>query len=133
MLAGLGAFSRDGEPDDFAVHHVGVALEHLLKAYLAFLHPALIVDAKDFDSLLHDRPALLFIWGRKRAENSPDVAGGGHRGRCVDPNELVGESIQRQISVRVPFLHVKRSQMPSASTQVPDWRAGRATWARDCE
>lgn len=38
---------------DMAVHHAGVAVEHLLKAYLADLHPALIVEGRDFDSLLH--------------------------------------------------------------------------------
>ncbi|MET7370698.1 hypothetical protein ABZS61_33520 [Streptomyces sp. NPDC005566] len=38
---------------DMAVHHAGVAAEHLLKAYLANLHPALIVEAKDFSSMLH--------------------------------------------------------------------------------
>lgn len=49
---GLAAFS-EGEDIDFAVHHLGVALEHLLKAYLASLHPALVVDTNDFDSMLH--------------------------------------------------------------------------------
>jgi hypothetical protein len=53
MQAGIEAFSQDSATGDFAVHHAGVALEHLLKAYLASLHPALIVDAKSFDSLLH--------------------------------------------------------------------------------
>ncbi|MGW5396675.1 hypothetical protein [Streptomyces sp. NPDC003952] len=53
MHSGLAAYSR-GEGDyDFAVHHLGVATEHLLKAYLSSLHPALIVDAADLPSLLH--------------------------------------------------------------------------------
>lgn len=53
MQAGLEAFTRHSDAHDFAVHHCAVALEHLLKAYLAWLHPALIVEGRDFDSLLH--------------------------------------------------------------------------------
>ncbi|MFK8849366.1 hypothetical protein [Streptomyces sp. Ac-502] len=53
MSAALRAFSQGPKSYDFAVHHAGIAAEHLLKAYLASLHPALIVEAKDFDSLLH--------------------------------------------------------------------------------
>src|SRR5438874_28233 len=53
MATGLEAFSSGEGSFDFAVHHHGVALEHLLKAYLASLHPALIVEPKDFDSMLH--------------------------------------------------------------------------------
>ncbi|CRK57043.1 hypothetical protein [Alloactinosynnema sp. L-07] len=50
---GLAAFPPGGHSHDFAVHHIGIALEHLLKSYLASLHPALVVDPKDFDSMLH--------------------------------------------------------------------------------
>lgn len=46
------AFGR-GESLDFAVRHAGVGLEHLLKAYLCSLHPALVVDAGHWESLLH--------------------------------------------------------------------------------
>ncbi|MFG2546959.1 hypothetical protein ACGFOM_31475 [Streptomyces sp. NPDC048594] len=53
MNAALAAFVEGPESHDFAVHHAGVATEHLLKAYLVGMHPALIVDAKHFDSLLH--------------------------------------------------------------------------------
>lgn len=53
MTTGLAAFSEGDHSFDFAVHHLGVALEHLLKAYLASLHPALVTEASDFDSLLH--------------------------------------------------------------------------------
>ncbi|MFJ9756650.1 hypothetical protein [Streptomyces sp. NPDC101149] len=53
MNAALAAFVEGPEHHDFAVHHAGVATEHLLKAYLAGLHPALIVDGGHFDSLLH--------------------------------------------------------------------------------
>jgi hypothetical protein len=53
MNAALAAFAEGTESYDFAVHHAGVAAEHLLKAYLAQLHPALIVDGRHFDSLLH--------------------------------------------------------------------------------
>lgn len=53
MTAGLAAFSRDDGSEDFVVHHIGVAMEHLLKAYLAFLHPAHIVEDKNWESLLH--------------------------------------------------------------------------------
>ncbi|MER6186842.1 hypothetical protein AB0G67_47050 [Streptomyces sp. NPDC021056] len=53
MSAALAAFSQGPESYDFAVHHAGVAAEHLLKAYLANLHPALIAEGKDFNSLLH--------------------------------------------------------------------------------
>jgi hypothetical protein len=52
MTVGLQQYVA-GEDLDFAIHHVGVAIEHLLKAYLATLHPALVVDGRDFDSLLH--------------------------------------------------------------------------------
>ncbi len=52
MQSALEAFGR-GESLDFAVHHSGVALEHLLKAYLYSLHPALAIDAHHFPSLLH--------------------------------------------------------------------------------
>lgn len=53
MEAALAAFSNGSSSEDLAVHHVGVATEHLLKAFLAGLHPSLIVDGKDFDSLLY--------------------------------------------------------------------------------
>jgi len=53
MSAALAAFVEGPESFDFAVHHAGIATEHLLKAYLAGLHPALIVDPRHFDSLLH--------------------------------------------------------------------------------
>ncbi|MFJ5050453.1 hypothetical protein [Streptomyces sp. NPDC088719] len=53
ITAALAAFSEGTESHDLAVHHAGRAAEHLLKAYLASLHPALIVEAKDFDSMLH--------------------------------------------------------------------------------
>ncbi|MFG2515503.1 hypothetical protein [Streptomyces sp. NPDC048584] len=53
MNAALAAFVEGPEGYDFAVHHAGVATEHLLKAYLAGIHPALIVDGRHFDSLLH--------------------------------------------------------------------------------
>lgn len=53
MNAALAAFVEGPESYDFAVHHAGVATEHLLKAYLAGIHPALIVDGRHFDSLLH--------------------------------------------------------------------------------
>jgi hypothetical protein len=53
MQAGLEAFTRQADAHDFAVHHCAVAVEHLLKAYLASLHPALIVQGQDLDSLLH--------------------------------------------------------------------------------
>lgn len=53
LETGLAAFSRGDDSNDFAVHHAGVALEHLLKAYLASLHPALVAEMTDWDSLLH--------------------------------------------------------------------------------
>ncbi|MGQ4453714.1 hypothetical protein [[Kitasatospora] papulosa] len=53
MNAALAAFVEGPESHDFAVHHAGVATEHLFKAYLAGLHPALIVEGRHFDSLLH--------------------------------------------------------------------------------
>lgn len=53
MAAALAAFTKGPEHYDFAVHHAGISAEHLLKAYLASLHPALIVEAKDFNSLLY--------------------------------------------------------------------------------
>lgn len=53
MNAALAAFVEGPESYDFAVHHAGVATEHLLKAFLAGIHPALIIDGRHFDSLLH--------------------------------------------------------------------------------
>jgi len=53
MMAGLDAFSRSDGSEDFVVHHIGVATEHLLKAYLASLHPAHIVEERHWESLLH--------------------------------------------------------------------------------
>ena len=53
MRAGLEAFARQAVTSDFAVHHCAVAVEHALKAYLASLLPALIVEGRDLDSLLH--------------------------------------------------------------------------------
>lgn len=52
IQAALEALSR-GESLDFAVHHAGVGLEHLLKAYLCSLHPVLVVEATHWPSLLH--------------------------------------------------------------------------------
>lgn len=52
MQAALEAIGH-GQSLDFAVHHAGVGLEHLLKAYLCSLHPVLVVDARDWPSLLH--------------------------------------------------------------------------------
>ncbi|MGW2083313.1 hypothetical protein ACWCOW_41800 [Streptomyces sp. NPDC001939] len=42
-----------GDDGDIAVHHAAVAIEHLLKAYLANQHPVLIAESRDFPSLLH--------------------------------------------------------------------------------
>ncbi|MFD3519977.1 HEPN domain-containing protein [Streptomyces sp. NPDC058653] len=53
MSAALAAFSQGPESYDFAVHHAGIAAEHLLKAYLVTLDPALIADPRHLDSLLH--------------------------------------------------------------------------------
>ncbi|MFJ8209732.1 hypothetical protein [Streptomyces sp. NPDC096033] len=39
--------------NDMAVLHGGIGTEHLLKALLAARHPSLLVDARDFNSLLH--------------------------------------------------------------------------------
>ena len=63
MQAALEAFGR-GDSLDFAVHHACVALEHLLKAYLCSLHPAMVVEAVHVPSLLHavghgDRSGIL--------------------------------------------------------------------------
>lgn len=55
MNAALAAFVEGPESYDFAVHHAGVATEHLLKAYLAGVHPALIVDGRHFDSCFMPR------------------------------------------------------------------------------
>ncbi|MES9512051.1 hypothetical protein ABWJ92_37665 [Streptomyces sp. NPDC000609] len=52
MGMALSALSRP-EDADIAVHHAAVACEHLLKSYLAGLHPVLLAEGKDFTSLLH--------------------------------------------------------------------------------
>jgi hypothetical protein len=38
---------------DIAVLHCGISVEHLLKAFLASKHPSLLVDPRDFSSLLY--------------------------------------------------------------------------------
>ncbi|WP_057664551.1 hypothetical protein [Streptomyces anulatus] len=53
MAAAFSAFSDGPLTEDMAVHHAGVATEHLLKAFLVNLHPALIADGRDFNSLLY--------------------------------------------------------------------------------
>ncbi|MET8162881.1 hypothetical protein ABZT34_01245 [Streptomyces sp. NPDC005329] len=39
--------------NDMAVLHAGIGTEHLLKGLLAARHPSLLVDGRDFNSLLH--------------------------------------------------------------------------------
>lgn len=53
MIAAFTALAEGPSSHDLAVHHAGIAAEHLLKSYLASLHPALVVEGKDFNSLLH--------------------------------------------------------------------------------
>ncbi|MFJ8405790.1 hypothetical protein ACIQ9K_35695 [Streptomyces microflavus] len=53
MTAAFAAFVDGPSSEDMAVHHAGVATEHLLKAFLAGIHPSLIVDSKDFPSLVY--------------------------------------------------------------------------------
>ncbi len=59
LAASAPRFARDalealsaGDAVGFALH-AATSLEHLLKSYLARKHPALIVDARSVDSLLH--------------------------------------------------------------------------------
>src|ERR1017187_1064732 len=51
MLRSLDAWCEDER--DMAVLHCGIAVEHLMKAFLASKHPSLLVDGRDFSSLLH--------------------------------------------------------------------------------
>jgi hypothetical protein len=51
-FAGLALRDFAEDRYDMAVLHAGVMLEHLAKAYLAWLHPSFIVEAGSFDSLL---------------------------------------------------------------------------------
>ncbi len=51
MLRSLDAWCEDER--DMAVLHCGISVEHLLKAFLASKHPSLLVDGRDFSSLLH--------------------------------------------------------------------------------
>jgi len=53
MAAAFTAFADGPSSEGMAVHHAGVATEHLLKALLARIHPSLIVDGKDLPSLLY--------------------------------------------------------------------------------
>ncbi|MFJ4853405.1 hypothetical protein [Streptomyces sp. NPDC088730] len=53
MDAAFTAFADGPSSEGMAVHHAGVATEHLLKAFLARIHPSLIVEGKDFNSLLY--------------------------------------------------------------------------------
>jgi hypothetical protein len=50
--AALEDYTRTDERHVDAGFHCGTAVEHLSMAYLASLHPALIADGRDFDSLL---------------------------------------------------------------------------------
>jgi hypothetical protein len=51
MIRALNAWCEDER--DMAVLHCGISVEHLLKAFLASKHPSLLVDARDFSSLLY--------------------------------------------------------------------------------
>ncbi|MFE3371232.1 hypothetical protein ACFXOK_16720 [Streptomyces sp. NPDC059173] len=53
MDAAFAAFSDGPSSEGMAVHHAAVATEHLLKAFLARIHPSLVVEGKDFLSLLY--------------------------------------------------------------------------------
>jgi hypothetical protein len=48
----LAHYIRTDERHVDAAYHCGAAVEHLAKAYLASLHPVLIVERGDFDSML---------------------------------------------------------------------------------
>ena len=50
--AAIADYTRSDERYVDAAFHCGTAIEHLTKSFLASLHPALIVDKGDFDSLL---------------------------------------------------------------------------------
>ncbi|WP_187285224.1 hypothetical protein [Streptomyces sp. OR43] len=65
MAAAFAALSEGPSSEDLAVHHAGVATEHLLKAFLVSLHPALIADGRDFESVLYatGHGALLQVRG----------------------------------------------------------------------
>lgn len=65
MAAACAALSEGPSSEDLAVHHAGVATEHLLKAFLVSLHPALIADGRDFESVLYatGHGALLQVRG----------------------------------------------------------------------
>ncbi|MFE5239941.1 MULTISPECIES: hypothetical protein [unclassified Streptomyces] len=65
MATAFAAFADGPSSEDMAVHHAGVATEHLLKAFLAKIHPSLIVDGKDFNSMLYaaGRGSLLQVRG----------------------------------------------------------------------
>ncbi|MEU2468587.1 hypothetical protein ABZ580_30825 [Streptomyces sp. NPDC012486] len=53
MEAAFAAFADGPSSEGMAVHHAGVATEHLLKAFLAQIHPSLVVDGNDLPSLLY--------------------------------------------------------------------------------
>lgn len=59
LLNGARQFARTGLEaylnQDWSVFflHCGTAIEHLAKCYLASMHPTLVMDQRDFDSLLH--------------------------------------------------------------------------------
>ncbi|MFD3749694.1 hypothetical protein ACFWVT_05415 [Streptomyces cyaneofuscatus] len=53
MAAAFAAWTEGPQSEGMAVHHAGVATEHLLKAFLVRIHPSLIVDGRDFNSLLY--------------------------------------------------------------------------------
>ncbi|RKN08570.1 hypothetical protein D7319_14315 [Streptomyces radicis] len=72
MAAAFAAFSDGPSSEDMAGHHAGVATEHLLKAFLVSLHPTLIVDGKDFNSMLYatGHGALLQVRGPRSRRSS---------------------------------------------------------------
>jgi hypothetical protein len=51
MIRSIDAWIEDER--DIAVLHCGISVEHLLKAFLASKHPSLLVDVRDFSSLLY--------------------------------------------------------------------------------
>lgn len=53
MHLALQDIDSDVTKADVVVLHAGIATEHLLKAYLCSIHPSLVVDHRDLNSLLH--------------------------------------------------------------------------------
>jgi hypothetical protein len=100
----------------------GTSLEHLAKAYLASIHPSLIIDGRYFDALLHacGRPDL----ARTPATTIRTITVTEAVQRCIRllPRQLQGVEQERHlgplIEARNSVAHIGRAAEAAVATQV---------------